>query len=50
MNLEEGDSVVVKGTDIHAQVVGVTRKGYDLVQYFDHRIVRNVPREDLELV
>ena len=50
MTFQEGDSVVLKGTDIHAQIVGVTSKGFDVVQYADYRIVRNVPKEELENV
>ena len=33
---------------VHAEVVGVTRNGYDVVQFADLKVVRNVPRHELQ--
>jgi hypothetical protein len=50
MTLQDGDLVTLNDGQIHAEVVGRTQHGYDVVRLMDYQVVRHVPREELQPV
>lgn len=44
----DGDLVV--HNDYHAEVVGQTRHGYDIVRHTDHKVIRHVDQQELQPV
>lgn len=45
---QDGDKVILN--DYHAEVVGATRQGYDIVRYTDYKVIREVPEHELQPV